>query len=265
MSKRIDGGTDIDYVRMLLDEVGIVEYRTEITEPLTTVSANKVFLDYSNIDDIIGVWGADDITMSGTDYYSSGSSGFHQKQSYVILDPPVAKGGTEVIVSYTHRKGMSDDEITLAINISKSGINGKLLRLGDPIDFSGTEAFEEFALQIVYLEAAYRCLLNLNSGNVTQAGFSYGSFGYDVQTKLWGEGMSTGELLRMMRDQIDGLIKSLEFADGKIAYVNNLAYGMPQYNYFAELPDYYFVSTTYIGVMDAIQQYLDWFNSGGSS
>ena len=73
--------------------------------------------------------------------------------------------------------------------------------------------------------SAYRCLLNLNSGNVIQSGFSYGSFQYEIQTKLWGEGMSTGELLREMKADLEDMIEVLSLNSGDLAYGAMTSFG----------------------------------------
>ena len=255
MATRIDTSGDVYYIRMLLDEAGKMEYRTVEDEPLITATTTKLYLDYQNIEEVTGVWDVDDLTHTGTNYMSGSSAQYNTKGGYVVLDP-AASANMEVIATYTYRKGLSDDEISFFYELSKMEVNAELFVLGDGIDFSGTSNAEILAKYVAYLITAYRVLLVLNSGNVIQAGFSYGAFNYDVQTKLWGEGMSTGELLREMKDRITALKALLKANSGNVVYVSDLNTTMPSYKSSRRLQAPDWIIGSYTDLQSHIDNYL---------
>ena len=67
---------------------------------------------------------------------------------------------------------------------------------------STTNTTEQLAILLVYAIAVKYAILALNASNAIQGGFSYNLGEFGVQTKLWGEGMSMGELFRMYEEKI---------------------------------------------------------------
>ena len=80
--------------------------------------------------------------------------------------------------------------------------------------------------------AALNAIGILNMGNIIQSGFNYALGEIRIETKLWGEGMSTESLLMRLETKINGLLDMLKlyYSDLPLIQVLDRSRGEPRYD-----------------------------------
>ena len=92
---------DVDTIRALLGEIGREQYINE--EEVNIVgSNNKVYLQFQDVEDVVGVWLSSDIEKTGTNYWTGGS--LDSRKGIVTLGTSLAPN-TEVVVVYIRKNG----------------------------------------------------------------------------------------------------------------------------------------------------------------
>ena len=210
-TNRTDVGTAVDIIRLMLDQAGRTQHVNEELEPNIVSMDNKVYLAFPDIVSIIGCWLETDTTFSNN--LASGGS-FDSKEGVLTLGQSVASG-TPVLVTYVRRNGITDDTIEQIYEMSKTTLKLKMMY---DFDFDDTTSqINVMAKHTAIILSTYWCLLTLNSGNALQSGYNYRVMDFEVQTKLFGEGMSTEGLLEKFKERSDYMIDSLGYHIGKFA------------------------------------------------
>lgn len=203
---------DIDVIRGILGEIGREQHLVEEDEIQIAVSANTIYADYQEIVEVGGVWLASDPDKSGTNYFTGGT--FNKKSGIITLGTAV-NPSDEVIVLYARKHGLTDAEIQIHYDAAKIYIS--FLLHYDEYEFdTPTESLDVLARYTAYNVAVYYCIITMNMGNLIMSGFNYRMEEFEIQTKLWGEGMIAQELFGMVRARVEDLIKRLADKTGVV-------------------------------------------------
>jgi|GEM_PF-6310462 len=210
---------EINTIRGLLNELGRVQNVVEYDEFTVVASNNKIYLEFQNVIDVVGVWLATDNDKSGTNYYTGGSVDYNS--GVITLGTPLAPN-TEVVVTYVRSNGLTDEVIDVQFETAKAFINHVMCH---EYEFDDPQTdLDKFAKKVAYNLAAFYCMLTLNMGNAVQTGFNYKLEEFEVQTKLWGEGMISQALFDMYIDNLNKLFHSLAQKTGEVTSVGQINY-----------------------------------------
>jgi len=173
-----------------------------------------IYTDFQDIIDVAGLWKPDDVYNSGTNYLSGAS--IYPEEGRITF--PTNLTGWDVtlnegLITYAHIQGLTDQQIQLNVNIAESYVQMELWE--DSINFSGTATFEIFANHTMCTIAAYYSLMAINSSNAIQSGYNYRLGDFEIQTKLWGEGMIAETLLNKYWERSQKMIDALKLYQAK--------------------------------------------------
>ena len=239
------GDTNIHNVRLLLNQMGNMENILEEDEYQISKGKDTIYTDYGNIIGVDGVWLASDTEHSGTNYGLSGT--YNPLNRTVTLTNDLPALNTPVLITYARSVGLSDSQIELAINSSEIKVMNELM----DFDFTFTMSTNigKVGLYLVYFLAHLEAIHIMNTGNAVQGGFSYMMNQLQVNTKLWGEGMSAEALINFYVKRCKEMMTYLKFNSGPLATFGALDYRRPNhYTNNALLND--------IGQSQSFQEYL---------
>lgn len=199
-------GTDIDYVRVLLGQAGRYTFIPEKDEPQMAVAHNKMYVNFQDVTDVVGIWAQNDWNHSGTNLALSGS--FDSRKGIFTATSGSFTAGNEYLITYFHGDGLVDREVQRCLDDADAQIKLFLYDGNVTYDTTTTKGKMTYALKINL--AALHALAILNTGNVIQSGFNYALGEVRLETKLWGEGMSTEGLLMRFENKVNSLIEWLK-------------------------------------------------------
>ena len=205
---------DVDCVRKLMTQAGreaIVVRDDDIVPVFSSGSDFRVYTDFQDIMDIQHIRLTTDIDHSGINFVSGAV--IYPKEGRIDLldvDVPISlpAGTDEVLITYATRDGLDDDSIQLNIDMAKSYLQTELWRT--TLDFSGSTTYETMAKWTMCAVASYWSILAMNSSNAIQSGFNYRIAEFEIQTKLWGEGMIAETLLNKYWERATKMINALK-------------------------------------------------------
>jgi len=224
-------GTDIDFVRVLLGQAGRIHHVIQKNEPQIAISTSKLYTNFKDLTDVVGVWSGSDFNHSGTSLMLSGT--FNSKKGELYQHSGTATPlvlGADYLVTYAHGDGLSDREIQRAIDDATQQVN---LFLYDPaVTFDTTTIKGKMTYALKINIASLNAIGILNMGNIIQSGFNYALGELRIETKLWGEGMSTESLLMRLETKINGLLDMLKlyYSDLPLIQVLDRSKGEPRYD-----------------------------------
>lgn len=207
---------DVETLRALLMEIGNQQFHQVIDERRVVGQNNSIKPLFQRIDEVIGVWKADDFDKS-TNYFTDGG---HDEETIYL--GTALSAGTEVIISYIVADGLNDTTAQRVIDWAKVEV------LADLQDFTldiETPSTPEERIAKVYWEmlTMANAYLLLNNVNFVQSDANMALFNYQTMSKLWGEGMSTDALFVRLFQRLEQVRKAcfmlLADADG-FAYEN---------------------------------------------
>lgn len=179
------GPSMIAQLRQVLDEAGELRRQVIKDELVYPATLYKLYLPRTRILSVEGVYILTDDTHAGTNYYDGG--GFGKSTGVVWLGSPLVTLNQMVRADYTWESGISDDTILHHLE------SGKLYTInytGITFDYGKattnlTKGAEAMSLAV----AMMACVLSVNGANVAQMGYNFRLDEFEIQTKLWGEGM----------------------------------------------------------------------------
>ena len=189
----------IAQIRQTLDEAGELRRLSVKDELVYPATLYKLYLPRTRILSVEGIWALTDDTHTGTNYYTGG--GFDKSTGVVWLGSPLALLHQMVRVDYTWESGVSDDTILHHLNGSRLFV---INYTGIEFDYGKaltnlTKGAEAMALAGTILS----CVLSVNGANVAQMGYNFRLDEFEIQTKLWGEGMIAEALFNQYVREFD--------------------------------------------------------------
>lgn len=184
-------------VRHILDEgaeLGIRQIRDEVVPPTDLYTVHTF---HRRVTAVQGVWLSTDIDHSGTNYYGDG--GFEEKRGKITLGVELPDIVNDVRINYTWESGISDETIQHHLFAAKAWVEEYS---GDTFNYnaeSDKKPLENMAIAYTII----MCVLTMNGGNVAQMGYNFRVGEFEVQTKLWGEGMIAGELFKQYTMELE--------------------------------------------------------------
>jgi len=253
-----DDDSDVGIVRKLMAQAGrqtIVVHENEIVYKFLEDEGNDevLYTAFNDVMNIQGIWLDTDINHSGTNYYSG--STIYPNEGKIVLTQALPVGQEEMLITYASRDGLSDDTIQANIEMAKQYLTVELWRA--TLDFSGASNLSNMAKWSMFSLTTFYCLLSANTGNAIQAGFNYRFEDFEIQTKLWGEGMIAETLLnkyeQRSKDMVDALKLYTEYPEAPI-YVVNRTNSMTPYNQNPHIFDT-MVSISRTTIYDSLHSY----------
>lgn len=187
---------DVDKLRAILMEIGNQQFHLNQDERRMVGNSNTIKTLFPRINEVIGVWLADDYEKTGTNYAIGGGS----DQNTIYLGVPLP-AGTEVSVSYIIADGLNDITAQTVIDWAEVEVKADLLDF--TLDLINPTTNEERTAAVYWemLTMANAYLL-LNNVNFVQSDANISMFNYQTMSKLWGEGMSTDALFNRLFQRI---------------------------------------------------------------
>jgi len=212
----IEDTTDVGFVRNMLVQAG--RFATNVRDNDLYVVFNgltgaTVYTDHQDLIDVAGIWEGSDITNSGTNYISG--STVYPTQGKIELNQVLPAGVTEVLVTYAASQGLSDNQIQINLDIAQNFMIGELY--ADSLNFvsGSTSTYDNMVRYCMLTVASYYSLLAINNSNAIQSGFNYRLGDFEIQTKLWGEGMIAETLLNKYWERSQKMINALKLYQAK--------------------------------------------------
>lgn len=185
-------------IRNILDEAGelrLHQLKDQIF-PLTTL--NSLNVDRARIMDVQGVWKLSDVTHDLVNYYTGGT--FEATSGKINLGTPLLSLLSDVRVDYIWESGISDKAIEDLLEDSKVWAEGYTQETFEynMEDTNAGKALEALAISKTIIE----CIITINGANAAQLGYNFRLGDFEVQTKLWGEGMIAGEIFKLYKERL---------------------------------------------------------------
>lgn len=201
----IVGPNIVDRIRGELDvgaELGIKQIRDEVVAPTTVTS---VYTLHRRIKEVQGVWLATDVNHALTNYYANGKFDYISGKLYLGTELPDIIN--DVRINYTWESGIKDEVIWHHLVASQVWIQEYT---GGSFTYGATVTNLEKSLENAAIAlAVIRCVLTINGGNVAQMGYNFRLGDFEVQTKLWGEGMIAQELFKLYLGELDRWLSTI--------------------------------------------------------
>ncbi len=201
---------DVNCVRKLMAQAGreaIVVHQDDIV-PVFNVSGSSyvIYTDFQDIMDVQHIRLVDDIDHTGTNFLQG--SIVHEKEGKIEVGLNLPAGTEEALITYATRDGLDDEAIQINIDMAKSYLQTELWRT--TLDFSGSSTYSNMAKWTMCSVASYWSILAMNSSNAIQSGYNYRIAEFEIQTKLWGEGMIAETLLNKYWERSTKMINALK-------------------------------------------------------
>jgi len=187
----VEDYSDVGRVRQLLTQAGRQHIKVRDEDIVNVFNQITIYSDFSDTIDVAGVWLPDDITHSGTNYASGAV--IYPKKGTIVLSQAIPIEYSDVMITYATRDGLSDEDISFNVEMAKGYIQMELW--DNTMDYSGASMYHNMARLVMLQIASYYSLLAMNNSNAIQSGYNYRIAEFEIQTKLWGEGMIAETLL----------------------------------------------------------------------
>jgi len=207
----VNDTSDVGWVRKLLTQAGRQNVSVRDDDIVPIFHQLTIYSDFSDIIDVAGVWLVDDITHSGTNYVSGAT--VYPKKGTIELIQAIPNTEREVLITYATRDGLDDDEIQISIDMAKDYIQADLWE--GSLDYSGSSTYESMARHVMLQIGSYYALLSMNNSNAIQSGYNYRIAEFEIQTKLWGEGMIAETLLNKYWERSMKMLNALKLYQRK--------------------------------------------------
>lgn len=207
--------TFVDLLRKQLDDAGELRVMTVQDEMVYPATLTSLFVSRIRIKDVIGVWIFTDDDHSGTNYYTGG--GFSESTGKIWLGTTLVSTAAFVRVSYTWESGVDDETIQWHLDSSKIWVinyTGIEFAYGD-----ASTNLQKGAEAMAVAAAVLGAILTVNGANVAQMGYNFRLHEFEVQTKLWGEGMIAEALFGVYIQRVQWWLATLGKA-GEVLLVN---------------------------------------------
>lgn len=228
----IDNDDDVSTVRKLMAQAGraVVKVRSDDILPVfVSGSSYHFYTDFQDVMDIQHIRLVSDLDYSGTNFLSG--SVIDPKEGRVDMGQSLPVNTVEIMVTYATRDGLDDETIQLNIDMSKVYLQAELWK--QTLDYSGSSTYEELAKWTMLSIATYWSILTINSSNAIQSGYNYRIAEFEIQTKLWGEGMIAETLLNKYWERSMNMVKAMKLFESNPdapIYVVNRANTKVPYN-----------------------------------
>ena len=207
----VNDTSDVGWVRKLLTQAGRQNISVRDDDIVPIFHRQTIYADFSDLVDVDGVWLVEDHTHSGTNYVSGAT--VYPKKGVIELAGSVPDGEREVLITYATRDGLEDDEIQISIDMAKDFIQADLWET--TLDYSGSSTYESMARHVMLQIGSYYALLSMNNSNAIQSGYNYRIAEFEIQTKLWGEGMIAETLLNKYWERSMKMLNALKLFQRK--------------------------------------------------
>lgn len=200
---------DVNCVRKLLVQAGresIKVREDDILPVFVSGSSFHLYTDFQDIMDVQHIRLVDDLDHTGNNYLE-GSTIF-DKEGRINIGQTLPDGTEEILITYATRDGLSDEVIQMNIDMAKIYLQTELWR--QTMNYSGSSTFEVMAKWTMCSIATYWSILAINSSNAIQSGYNYRIAEFEIQTKLWGEGMIAETLLNKYWERSMSMVKALK-------------------------------------------------------
>lgn len=208
----------VTLMRKLLGEAGEEAVLTVSNELRIPSSLTTVYASRRRLRSVEGVWLITDEDHTGTNYFTGG--GFDADSGRIWLGTALATTNAYVYVSYTWESGINDDTIHHHLwsgRVYTVNFTGIDFDYGDAVG-NRQQGAEAMSVAV----AMIGCILTINGANVAQMGYNFRIDEFEIQTKLWGEGMIAEALFNLYLKEVEKWIMALGKA-GTILLANRTA------------------------------------------
>lgn len=212
----------VDEIRDVLGDGGELRLQAIADELVQPASLNVLHATRQRVVDVDGVWAFADEDHSSTNYYTGG--GFDPNSGKIWLGTALASTLTYVRVSYTWESGVSNDAIYKHLHNSRMFV---LNYTGISFDYGKTTTnLQGGAEAMAIASAILASILTANGANVVQMGYNFRLDEFEIQTKLWGEGMIAEALFNVYIREVEKWKQAL----GKAGTVSIVTPSVTKYN-----------------------------------
>lgn len=187
----------VDDIRDVLGDGGELRVNAVNDELVAPSDLTTIYLPRRRITKVGGVWLDTDADHALTNYYTGG--GFDANSGKIWLGTPLPTTSRYVRVDYTWESGINDDAIWMHLYGAR---NFTINWTG--IDFTYgncTTNRDRGAESMSIAGTMLASILTMNGANVAQLGYNFRLDEFEIQSKLWGEGMIAQALFKMYNDE----------------------------------------------------------------
>jgi len=186
-------------IRLILDEAGELRRQVIKDELVNPATLYKLYLPRTRILDVAGVYILTDDTHAGTNHYEGG--GFSKSTGEVWLGTALTVLNQMVRVDYVWESGINDDTILHHLNSARIFT---MTYTGLEFEYGKSTTTQIKGAEAMSMSGAIlACILSVNGANVAQMGYNFRLDEFEIQTKLWGEGMIAEALFNMYIREYD--------------------------------------------------------------
>ncbi len=209
-------GSDLDYVRVILGQAGRLAHIVENNEPQIAINTRKIYTNFKDLTDVVGIWSGTDYNHSGTNLSLSGT--FDSKAGEILTHSgTLLTLARDYLVTYVHGDGLNNRDVQRCLDDANAQLQ-LFLYTREDVNYDIATTIGNIAYATMLNIAALHGLGILNTGNIIQSGFNYALGEVRIETKLWGEGMSAEVLLRQVENKVNSLLEWL-----KLFYHENIS------------------------------------------
>lgn len=194
-------------VRRMLADAGGMRAITLTNELITSESVSNVFPRYTQIYSVSSVWLSTDPDHTGTNYFSGSGAAFNPYTGEITLDPTLPEANMDVLLNYTHFKGLPDEVVDDQITDGKRYMEFRTDVVWDWTDTTNREI--QIAWSGVKYRAAQACLMYQFAPDVLQMGFNFSIEEFRIESKTWAGSMGIQDLMMMWDKHVSEQIAQL--------------------------------------------------------
>lgn len=207
----VNSAAEILAVRNMLSDAGIQMTEVVVDELRTSSDVKVVFVKYTQIHNVVGIWLSTDPTHAGTNYYDGGS--FNAYTGELTLNSSLPDASTNVLINYTHYKGLAESVVDQHISFSKGFVDDYTGKIWDWADV--TDPKTQVAKAAMTIKSAMIALAFMVAPEILQKGFNFRIDEFSVESKTWAGSMGLKDMLTiwngMLQEHLDLLGKDLKF------------------------------------------------------
>ena len=198
---------EIMKVRRQLGDAGGMRAITLANEIILSEGTNTLFPKYTQIYSVSGVWLNTDPDHAATEYYNGATADFNPYTGKITLHTALPSANEDVLLNYTHFKGLSNQVADDQITDAKRYIE---FRTDTEWDWTLTTDREiQIAMSGVKYRAAQACLMYQYAPDILQMGFNFSIEEFRVESKTWAGSMGIQDLLALWQKHVDEQIAQI--------------------------------------------------------
>ncbi len=188
---------EVEILRGRLQEAGEDHLIFVEDEQQVSVGTDQVYLHHRRIEIVSGIWLGTDNSKSGTNFFTGGSVNIYSGKT--ILGTPTSANNTVLRCDYVWKSGLADEQIFDQLEKSRIFVEGWT---GVKFNYGAANTdLKKQAEQMALARTTLTAIMMINGANAAQLGYNFRIHEFEIQSKLWGEGMIAQSLFALYKEE----------------------------------------------------------------